>query len=269
MTMRPQRFRTVVIFLTTLSSLALLLPLGACDRADNVGIPSGRPPGAGSIPLRIAETGYRQQAIVHPLPTYPVRSVNLETEGVAVASIVTGTDGRVESVELLQAPDEEIGREVVEVLQTWLFHPLLAATGENGKMEVNRAESRVTFYFLIVDGVGVVSNPAADMSIGSQMEAVVRDLRNVDLPTVFGSLEPVFVDIRDRADYQLGHYPESINIPVSELLLRSQVELSRERFVVILCPGTPGFTWTFCTTLARAVGNSGFEHIGVLLNPGG
>ena len=267
--MRLQRYRTGVVFLIALSSLALLSPLGACDRADSVGTPPGRQQGAGVIPLRIAEIGYRQQAIVHPLPTYPVRSVNLETEGVAVASIVTGTDGRVESVELLQAPDEEIGRRVVEALQTWVFHPLRAATGENGEMEVNRAESRVTFYFLIVNGVGVVSNPAADMSIGSEMEAVVQDLRNVDLDTAFGSLKPVFVDIRDRADYQLGHYPDSVNIPVSELLLRSQVELSREQFVVILCPGTPGFSWTFCTRLARDVGHSGFEHIGVLLNPGG
>ena len=136
-------------------------------------------------------------------------------------------------------------------------------------MEANRAESRVTFYFRIVDGVGVVLNPAADMSLGSEKQAVVRDLRNLEPESVFGPLDPVFVDIRDRTDYQLGHYPESINIPVSELLLRSQVELSREQFVVIVCPGTRGFSWTFCRAMAQSVGNTGFEHVGVLLHSGG
>lgn len=221
------------------------------------------------MPLRIGEMDYRQVAITHPLPGYPAGSVNLGAEGVAVASILTGTDGRVESVELLQAPDEETGREVVEALRAWVFHPLRAATGENGEMEANRAESRVTFYFRIVDGVGVVLNPAADISRAPGEEAVVRDLRNVDLEAVFGPLEAVFVDIRDRSDYQLGHYPESINIPVSELLVRSRVELSREQFVVIVCPGTRGFSWTFCRAMAQSVGKSGFEHVGVLLHPGG
>lgn len=221
------------------------------------------------MPLRIGEIDYRQVAISHPLPVYPVRAVNTGAEGVAVASIVTATDGRVESVELLQAPDEETGREVVEALQAWVFHPLRAPTGENGEMEANRAESRVTFYFRIVDGVGVVLNPAADMSSAAASETVVQDLRNTDLEVAFGSLESVFVDIRDRAAYQLGHYPNSVNIPVSELLLRARVELGRERFVVILCPGTRGFSWTFCWGMAQGVVNSGFEHVGVLLNPGG
>lgn len=205
----------------------------------------------------MAEQQYREAAISHPLPKYPPDSVQRGSEGVAVASIATGLDGRVESVRVLQAPDDDIGHAVRAALEQWTFGTYYSLV--DGQRIPMRIESRMTFYFRIVGGAGVVLNPTTAMPADA---AVVRDLRAADLEAVFGGAEPVFVDIRDRDDYVREHSPGSINIPVAELATRAPEELSPEQFVVILCPSR---RWGFCRNVARQA-LAGFEHVGMLAN---
>ena len=233
-------------------------------------------PEPATLVFRMGEEEHRNNAINHPLPTYPTSSLREGKEGVAVASIVAGRDGRVEFVELLEAPDEQIGRAVQGALEQWTFHPGRAPAGDSGGWDNVRIQSRMTFYFRIVDGAGVVLNPAEalrlkpadDMRNGGSEASVtaheVEDLRGAYLDAEFGTLEPVFVDIREREEYQSGHYPGSVNIPVSELETRAPRELAPDRYVVLLCPEVTAGGWRFCTGMAQRIANSGFEHVGVL-----
>ena len=254
-----------------LAVIGLLIPTPfvGCDGLDGVAV---RPLPDPEI-LRPTMSGqeHRRNAITHPLPEYPSGSIRRGSEGVAVAAIVAGRDGRVESVELLQAPDEEIGQAVRTALEQWTFTPGRAPVEYYGEGVNIRIQSRMTFYFRIVDGAGVVLEPADALPapVATPLSAtVVRDLRGADLDTAFGSLEPVFVDIRERDDHRRGHYPGSVNIPRSEFEGRAPGELPRERFVVILCPRMTAGAWRSCTEMARRVADSGFENVGVLPNRG-
>ena len=228
--------------------------LTACDGLDGVAVRERPLPDPEILRPRMGEQEHRKHVITHLLPEYPPGSIRRGSEGVAVASIVAGRDGRVESVELLQAPDEKIGQAVRTALEQWTFTPGRAPVEYYGEGVSIRIQSRMTFYFRIVDGAGVVLEPPAARP--PLPAAIVRDLRGADLNGVFGSLEPVFVDIRDRDDYQRGHYPGSVNIPRSELEARAPRELPRERFVVVLCPRMTAAGWRFCTEMARRIANS-------------
>ena len=263
------------------------LVLVACEN-DSVSVERTRTaPDPATVVLTMGEEEHRNNAINQPVPIYPESSLRKGEEGVAVASIVADRDGRVEVVELLEAPDEAIGRAVQEALEQWTFYPGRAPAEafhppggvperERGTRVNVRIRSRMTFYFRILSGGGAVLNPADvasavaaedvwnGLSEGPVAAVEVQDLRGVRLDAVFRGREPVFVDIREREEYQVGHYPGSVNIPVSELETRVPRELPANRFVVILCSDVTAGKWRFCTAMAQRLANLGFEHIGVL-----
>ena len=260
---------------TALLAASVLLPAcGSGVKEGTEGWPDHVKALAERTPVRMSESNYRQEILEHRMPAYPPTSLERGTEGVAVASIIAGLDGRVESVELLQAPDEETGRAVQQALEHWVFHPVRANNTEDGAWASRRVESRMTFYFRIVDGVGFVQNPAdareglaagaaTETREGADALGAVMDLRGVDLDTVLRG-RATFVDIRDREEYRSGNRRDSVNIPMSEIETRAPRELDPQRFIVILCPeATPG-ALRFCKGMAAIVANAGFERVGVL-----
>jgi TonB family protein len=105
--------------------------------------------------IKYIETALRAAAEVTPMPKYPNRSQQQGHSGVAVASIVVGPDGIVQRVEMLQAPDDDIGREVRAALMQWRFRPVTVV----GDPTPQQVTGKITFYFVIVSGQGQVENP--------------------------------------------------------------------------------------------------------------
>lgn len=261
------RSRVWLLFAALAGVWSFGLLLAACEN-DSASESLWTPPDPATAVLRMGEDEHRKHLINGSLPTYPASSLRSGREGVAVASIVAGRDGQVETIELLQAPDEAIGRAVEEALEQWTFTPGRAPLGDGGSLVDVRIESRLTFYFRIVDGTGVVLSPAEamqsnavdnDVSGAPRTTRRVADLRGAHLQTVFGAREPAFVDIREREEYRRGHRPGSVNIPVSELETRASRELAPDRFVVILCSGIAADAWRFCTAMAQRVAGCGFR----------
>ena len=74
-------------------------------------------------PATIGEISLRRWVTNSPLPDYPSGSLAKKRSGVAVASIVVGIDGRAITVDVLEAPDQEIGEAVKNALVRWTFTP--------------------------------------------------------------------------------------------------------------------------------------------------
>jgi hypothetical protein len=196
-----------------------------------------------------------------PLPDYPASSLSLKVTGVAVASVTSGVDGRMSNVTMLEAPDEAIGASVRSALMTWEIPP----TTVLGESEPRGIRSKVTFYFRIVKGRGVVFNPE-DLPGGPKPEplagpptappgargaggppsapAVVThhgspatEIGDAELANL-ASARPIMLDVRERADFKRGHRDGAVNIPADELNVRAWIELDRSRPVVIDCSQT-------------------------------
>ncbi|PYS81501.1 MAG: hypothetical protein DMF67_16495 [Acidobacteria bacterium] len=62
--------------------------------------------------------------------------------------------GRLVSVKMLEAPDPDIEKSVLEAIKKWRFGNATSNTGESV-----RVEGRLTFYFEIINGQALVRNP--------------------------------------------------------------------------------------------------------------
>ena len=149
---------------------AALLLCGACG---------GVPGDANDDPLRrVATTNHaaiEDLAEHKPFPRYPARSVENGAAGVAVASILMGFDGRMERVDVLQAPDADIAEAVREALRRWVLPQDLFEDNPRGPF---KAAATMVFYFLIEAGKGrVVSGPAlaADLAHRLRLTVAVDD----------------------------------------------------------------------------------------------
>lgn len=103
-----------------------------------------------------AENAYRHYYVLNTvMPTYPAESLRLGHQGVAVAEVRVSGQGRLLDERVLQAPDKAIGEAVAYALKQWRFR---SAHGSKGQPKV--ALSKLTFYFVIRGGDGVVLNPS-------------------------------------------------------------------------------------------------------------
>ena len=126
--------------------VVLLLLCSACDGFRSRPRPEDLPPGTTS------QAAIEYAALDKPFPRYPTRSLENGAAGVAVASIVVGFDGRIERVDVLEAPDADIAEALRDALERWVLpvHPSGPA----------RTAATMVFYFLIEAGEGrVVSGP--------------------------------------------------------------------------------------------------------------
>ena len=212
--------------------------------------------------VTLDEVGLRRQAHTAPLPEYPAASLAKKLSGVAVASILVGDDGRAVTVELLEAPDAEIGTAVKTALSQWTFTPFPQAT----------RQGTLTFYFQITGGRGRVLNPQ-DMPGGPKIapptpapmgtagpgkppppvappvnvlsHAPPNEIGADRFRELMKTSRPTVLDVRARDEFARGHHDGAINIPYGELSLRGPIELDRSRPVVIDCSRVESFVCSF------------------------
>ena len=98
--------------------------------------------------------GFRRIARVGPRPEYPELSLDSGRAGIAVAEVVANDEGRVERVDILEAPDAHIGDAMAGALAQWEVEPLVDDDGQ-----AVRLRAKLFFYFVIEDGEGFVRSP--------------------------------------------------------------------------------------------------------------
>ncbi|MGH9237718.1 MAG: TonB family protein [Vicinamibacterales bacterium] len=102
---------------------------------------------------RTNELNFRSRAVHTPRPvlTTVPRSASA---GVVVVEVTTDTDGAVENVTMLEAPDRAIAKAVESAVARWSFQPLEV---DGQKL---RQTGKLTFYFVPGGGRWLVRNPA-------------------------------------------------------------------------------------------------------------
>jgi TonB family protein len=105
------------------------------------------------IPIRFAPVIMARQIANYSVPKYPAKSLRTKSEGLAVASIKTDAHGKVVSVSILVAPDDDIKEAVAKALAGWTFSPAVL----HGVM--HPAVSRILFYFWCKGPAGEVVIP--------------------------------------------------------------------------------------------------------------
>ena len=103
----------------------------------------------------VPEKTLRKFAKTVVMPVYPDASQRDGAQGVAVAKLDINEEGTVNKVEVLEAPDDAIANALVTALKMWTFQrPIEDSTGKP-----IRLAGKLTFYFVIENGRGVVRNP--------------------------------------------------------------------------------------------------------------
>jgi outer membrane biosynthesis protein TonB len=95
------------------------------------------------------------------VPLFPRESLHARHQGVAVAEVTFGTTGKIERVDVLDAPDTWILAAMLDAVRRW---ELPSAT--HGSHPVSLT-GKLTYYFLIRGGVGVVMDPTQTFFVGS------------------------------------------------------------------------------------------------------
>jgi rhodanese-related sulfurtransferase len=227
--------------------------------------------------VSMLEGSLRQAVATRVMPEYPAASLARRSEGVVVVRVRAGLDNRMERVDIVQSPDPDIAAAVRAAVTQWT----VARRSETGGPVGNAAESRLTFYFQIRNGMGVVLNPdempgnesvfpppvrtAARMGgPPTALRGPVAAAEEVDETALARSLAggAVLLDVRDREPFAASARPDAINIPLEELMVRAGAELSRQSAVVIDCSRTETFR---CHAGADALRRRGFEQVSIYL----
>jgi TonB family protein len=187
------------------------------------------------------ERSIRKAAKVTALPHYPSGSIALRKAGVSVVGIRIDVDGQVQSAQVLEAPDEAIGRATTAAAREWVFEPIFARR-DGGRVPA-RVDSKLTFYFAIDEkGTAVVIDPIRSSS-STQMAATpspapgggVREVSEREFSAMSSGMPGILlIDVRPREDVMAVQRPGVVNIPVDELVTRSR-ELEVASVVAIDC----------------------------------
>jgi len=211
--------------------------------------------------VKLSESTLRRVAIVQPMPEYPAAALSDHIAGVVVAEIMATAGGVVEKVQILQAPDRRTGDAVVAALKQWRFKDVTL----DGSTQPLKPYGRVTFYFSVEHGAGVVRNPETAQAASTAPAAApsaARELGEAELQQLRKSTRIVLLDVRDRDDYRWQHRDQAVNIPFDELTVRAPRELSGFEYVVVDCASFKG---DMCRAAPRLLASAGVSHIGVLV----
>jgi TonB family protein len=105
------------------------------------------------LELTAREDTLRDHAIKQILPAFPPEAANANISGVAVAKVRINENGKLTSVDVVEAPHPSIAQATAEAIKQWEFKFYEnSSTPEcfNGKL---------TFYFVIEDGKAFVREP--------------------------------------------------------------------------------------------------------------
>lgn len=254
-------------------ALVLALTLGAGNAAAQVPLPRSAS-GSGAPIADMDAATVRAGALTRPMPAYPAESARAKAQGVAVAQILIGFTGKVELVEILQAPDTHTGNAVKAALAQWTFPPTTIQDPANTSRQLpTKIRSKLAFYFQLRAGKPVVLNPediagpspaAAGHNTltppgGPQPKAITE----AEFETLQRSARPFLIDSRRRGDFASGHRAGAVNIPFDELAARGRAEIPAGRYVVLDCPN-PAANWNACMSAARVIRELGFTQLAVI-----
>ena len=215
---------------------------------------------------KIGEAGIRAAAIAAPKPAYPAALLAKKTTGVSVVSLIVDTEGKPRSVIVLDAPDPLMAESARTAVERWTFHPITAG-GRPVAMS-----SKLTFYFQVRNGAGVVLNPdempggrrasppppraASQPPAGAPpppppMPPAVRmgghdtaglEISRAEFDRRAGTTGVVVLDSRDRDAFRRNHHPRAINIPFDEMDIRASIEIPAGSTVLLDCSGGDEFS---------------------------
>jgi rhodanese-related sulfurtransferase len=225
------------------------------------------------------EGGFRSAAEHAPRPAYPAALVAKRISGVAVASVLVDTAGKVAVVVVLEAPDPLMAESIRTTVQQWTFRPVTARRGADGAFQPVEVTSKLTFYFQIRNGVGVVLNPdempggpvirreppggpptpppaAAPMVRrgGPDISALQIDAAEFERRAALTGT--VVLDPREREEVRRTGRPGALNIPRDEVPIRARIEIPPRTSVIVDCSRANDFT---CMVAATRLVEAGFR----------
>jgi TonB family protein len=234
--------------------------------------------------VTVHEASFHRIATVKVMPSYPAGALAQGVEGVVVTSVTSTREGRVEHVDVLESPSEDIAASVREALAQWNIpapQPVSATT-------TYVARAKLTFYFQIRRGKGLVLYPdqvAGNEDVFAEWNRPARtagppagpppvrvmtretsgalEIDDAEFTRRLADVGTVVIDVRDRELFAgSGAHPQARNIPADEVLTRARAELPASAKVVIDCSRTETFR---CHAGADALTRRGFKDVAVYL----
>ena len=235
---------------------------GAC------GLVPGDPNDGPLLPAaRTSQAAIEDRALRKPYPRYPARSLETGAAGVAVASILFGVDGRMEQVDVLEAPDEDVADALRGALGRWTIPPGYAEDAPDGPFKLS---ATMVFYFLIEAGEGrVVSglSLAFERAGGGRPKAgPPRRIDEAELESLLETVGAVVVDPRDRERYAEGHREGAVNLPLRELWTRAAVELPPAQVAIVDCYSGPRGWRERCDFAGQTLQDVGVPDVAVFVH---
>ena len=124
-------------------------------------IVAGQDASSSSLSGWTIERFLRGDAIKTVKPVFPPDALHNHVTGVAVVEIVVNERGRVSSTHMLEAPSVSVADAVTQAITLWQFKPF---TQSNGMPAL--VTGKLTFYFEINDGKGLVLDPSEAGYVG-------------------------------------------------------------------------------------------------------
>lgn len=147
--------RLAVVIAFSVSILATSTHASALRSEPRGGSAPRQTPASGPRRAELHEDSLRKTATSKPSPVYPASALAKKLRGLVVAQIETNAEGRVIRVDILESAAPEFSEAVNAAVRQWSWPPLTL----KGKPDRLNMIGRLTFYFEIVDGKGVVKNP--------------------------------------------------------------------------------------------------------------
>ncbi len=255
MTRRFRRSRAAAgLTLCLLAALALHVSPSRLDGRDRQAAASRLPESAGAGSVTVGARSLLDAILSRTLPTYPPQALAAKSQGVVVATLSIGQTGNVERVEILQAPSPVIGDAVKSALATWRFR--------EAKLDGRpiRVEGKLVFYFDINGTKGQVTL-AEPATVGGGGDLTMTEISGADLSRLSATERIAILDVRDRLAFAAHHRPNTINIPIDELIARAGREIDRTRRLVLDCSSQPA---GLCRAAVRILGDLGLGPISVV-----
>lgn len=230
------------------------------------------------------EASFWRAAKVRVMPTYPPTSLKRGTEGVVVTSVTSTKEGRIERVDVLESPDADMAAAVRSALEQWT----IPAAQLVDRPTPNLARAKMTFYFQIRNGKGVVLTPeqmpgnedvfaafnrppvgrgasgAAPRTapVVVQHGGTAREIDETQFTQLIANANTVVLDVRDRDQFSGDAHPRARNMPANEVGTRSRAELPLDAAVVIDCSRTETSRCRFAHDQLR---DRGFKNVAIYL----
>jgi rhodanese-related sulfurtransferase len=226
------------------------------------------------------EWGLRTAATTAPKPEYPAASIATKVAGVVVASVRFDLEGKLSTLEILESPDPHTAAAVRDVLARWIVPPRHGL----GRETKSPIRGKLTFYFQVRDGKGVVLDPdeipggparpkprpaqsappqglpPAPPAARTGGPATAKTITVEEFKKRAG--KAIVLDVGEREAFKRGHWPGAVNIPADEVQIRGGPELPRDGTIVIDCTQEQNFR---CAAAASFLMEQGFPSVLVMV----